>query len=563
LNDERPDALLKSALEKIVYFEARSASLSSDFATTRAELERARMELQAAAQREIELRRDVAELEVRLTREHSEREQQARAMEALRAERATLVGRIIEASRIHDAERTADSESLFDLAGFMSELRSEAVRAGTARAAAAQAVAARAEAAVTAAASAVALPVTVPAATPVVESVPVAVPALAASRPTSTLAHAQQFAAQGRLSVTEEELLSLTGATFPGRAEESLFGFSVRELSAPDSASRLRAAERLKALAHPAAAPALAAALNAEGEPRVLVALLDAFSTLAKAEGTPLVQRHLASPDADVRVASLKALLKLSPADALPQLSAAMKDPDRAVRRRASLLALNVGGDAALLLGEQALSDADADVRSLGALVLGAAAGERSRQLLVKAMSDGDEKVRAAAAQGLSRILGEDVSAVVTLDNSQRRRELRRIASLPERPVRAPLQVPVPAAAAAPAVVAAPVAAAPEAVAVPAPVQRPSSSAPAVVQAAVAHELPTQRVLVPPPPAAPYITETICEQVLGDVRVSIRGKLPEDIARGTGLELEQVAEAVALLVARGHAVRRGLKVFVA
>ncbi|MBM4381622.1 MAG: hypothetical protein FJ086_20335 [Deltaproteobacteria bacterium] len=84
-----------------------------------------------------------------------------------------------------------------------------------------------------------------------------------------------------------------------------------------------------------------------------------------------------------------------------------------------------------------------------------------------------------------------------------------------------------------------------------------------MTKAPVAAEPPAPRALVPPPPAAPYITEAICEQVLGDVRVSIRGKLPEDISRGTGLQLEQVAEAVDLLVARGHAVRRGLKVFVA
>ncbi len=553
MSDERPDALLKSALEKIVYFEARSASLSSDLSTAKGELERLRSELAVAAQREIELRREVAELEVHLTREHAEREQQARAMEALRAERGTLVGRIIEASRIHDAERTAEPDSLFDLAGFMSELRSEVVRH----------------------ARTPAVPVT-ETAVAVQAAVPLSAPA---PRPTSTMAHAQQFAAQGRLTVTEEEVLSLSGATFTGRTEETLFGFSVRELSAPDAPSRLRAAERLKALAHPAAAPALAAALNAEGEPRVLVALLDAFAGLAKAEGTPLVQRHLTSANPDVRVAALKALLRLAPVDAIPQLSAALKDPDRAVRRRASLLALNVGGDAALELGEQALQDADADVRALGALVLGAAAGERSRQLMLRALGDRDEKVRKAAAQGLSRILGEDVSAVVGLDEAQRRRELRRISSLPERPVRAALQPAAPAvapAAPAPAPVAAavPVAAPVEP---PAPVAQvaaaPSMSAPAVrpqgaleTHAPVMHVAPSvaAAALRPPAaPAAPHVTEADCEAVLSEVRMAIRGKLPADIARGTGLPPEVVSEACDLLVARGHALRRGLKVFVA
>lgn len=553
MSDERPDALLKSALEKIVYFEARAASLSSDLSTAKGELERLRTELTVAAQREIELRREVAELEVRLAREHAEREQQARAIEALRAERGTLVGRIIEASRIHDAERTAEPESLFDLAGFMSELRSEAVRHARSPVAAApltETVAAQATAQQAAMQASVQL-------------------SAAAPRPTSTVAHAQQFAAQGRLTVTEEEVLSLSGATFTGRTEETLFGFSVRELSAPDAPSRLRAAERLKALAHPAAAPALAAALNAEGEPRVLVALLDAFAGLAKAEGTPLVQRHLSSANPDVRVAALKALLRLSPVDAIPQLSAALKDPDRAVRRRASLLALNVGGDAALELGEQALQDVDADVRALGALVLGAAAGERSRQLLLRALGDRDEKVRKAAAQGLSRILGEDVSAVVGLDEAQRRRELRRISSLPERPVRAPLQ-PAPAAVAvppaAPVEAPAPVAQVVASPSVSAPAVRPQPESMALAPAPVVHVAPSvaAAALRPPAaPAAPHVTEADCEAVLSEVRMAIRGKLPADIARGTGLPPGVVSEACDLLVARGHALRRGLKVFVA
>ena len=67
----------------------------------------------------------------------------------------------------------------------------------------------------------------------------------------------------------------------------------------------------------------------------------------------------------------------------------------------------------------------------------------------------------------------------------------------------------------------------------------------------------------PAAPAAPHVTEADCEAVLSEVRMAIRGKLPADIARGTGLPPEVVSEACDLLVARGHALRRGLKVFVA
>ena len=69
--DDRPESLLQSALEKIVYFEARSEQLQNDLATVRGECDRLRNDLSSAAQREIELRRVVAELEVRSTRRHA------------------------------------------------------------------------------------------------------------------------------------------------------------------------------------------------------------------------------------------------------------------------------------------------------------------------------------------------------------------------------------------------------------------------------------------------------------------------------------------------------------
>src|SRR5580704_10718639 len=53
LNDERPEALLKSALEKIVYFEARSEQLEREIASARSEGETFKRELASAAQREI------------------------------------------------------------------------------------------------------------------------------------------------------------------------------------------------------------------------------------------------------------------------------------------------------------------------------------------------------------------------------------------------------------------------------------------------------------------------------------------------------------------------------
>ena len=51
MSDEKPEALLKSALEKIVYFEARASQLTNDAGSSREELERTKHELAAASQR--------------------------------------------------------------------------------------------------------------------------------------------------------------------------------------------------------------------------------------------------------------------------------------------------------------------------------------------------------------------------------------------------------------------------------------------------------------------------------------------------------------------------------
>ena len=124
MSDGRAEALLRSALEKIVYFEARSEALQADAATLRSEADALRADLAAASQREVQLRRRVAELEVELGRSHRDREEAARVLEAMRAERAGLMGKVLEAARIQGATRPRLD---FDLAGFISDLRAEAI----------------------------------------------------------------------------------------------------------------------------------------------------------------------------------------------------------------------------------------------------------------------------------------------------------------------------------------------------------------------------------------------------------------------------------------------------
>nr|WP_305070878.1 HEAT repeat domain-containing protein [Myxococcus sp. AS-1-15] len=417
-------------------------------------MEHLKRELAETHQRELKLRREVAELEVRVGRAQAEREESVRLTQALRGERDQLMDRLLTASRLRASTQERDDEDDdlgFDLASFISQLRSEALlKNETGKGAAATVMSMK-------------VPVRAPAvplAEPVAKAQP---PAAASSAPPALLEplleglspvarEAQRFLQAGRLGVSAAQLAELSGQGGLGApTDETLFGFSVRELSAQDPAARIRAAERLKALSQPAAAPALASALHAETDAAAQVALLQAFAALCREEGAQVVSPLLSSPVPEVRIAALKALLTLAPRDAAPHLAQAMKDPDRSVRRRASLLALGLEGETARRLGEEAIHDADAEVRSLAALALGAGSGENARALLLEALGDREPRVRKAAAQSLSRILGQDVSGVVALDDTHRRREIRRLATLPVKPVRARLEEPARVVAMAPA----------------------------------------------------------------------------------------------------------------
>ncbi|MFB1482338.1 HEAT repeat domain-containing protein [Corallococcus sp. RDP092CA] len=439
MSDERPDALLKSALEKIVYFEARAQQLHGELASTRDELSHLKEDLSEARQRELELRRELAGLEVKSARAQAEREELSRLNHALRLERDQLMAKLLDASRIHASGQARavaeddDDELGFDLASFISQLRSEVILRGDVPAVRTP----YSGPAVPLKPSEPSVPWTEKPAAPIPPRSPVA---MSDSGLSAVAREAQRLQSEGRLKVSPEQMAELSGhAGSP--TDETLFGFSVRELSAADAAARVRAAERLKALAHPAAAPALAAALHAETDATAQVALVQAFAGLCREEGASVVSPLLSSPVPEVRIAALKALLVLAPRDAAPHLAQAMKDADRAVRRRASLLALGLEGETARRLGEDAIHDADPEVRALAALALGAGRGENARMLLLGALDDGEARVRKAAAQSLSRILGQDVSAVVALDDAHRRREIRRLATLPVKPVRATLDV--------------------------------------------------------------------------------------------------------------------------
>lgn len=603
MSDERPDALLKSALEKIVYFEARADQLHRELEAAREEVGSLKRELAETGRREIVLRRELAELEVRVNRAHTERDELARLNKALRDERTQLMGKLLDATRIHTSDQArddADDDLGIDLASFISQLRSEALNQSGAAHPHAEAPAARFTPAPVAAKPAHEWP---PPPVPDEPRVPPGLPGLvvaAAVAPKGSGAvaaspvvqQAQRLRHEGRLAVSPQQLAELSGQVGPvGSSDETLFGFSVRELSSPNPAARIRAAERLKALALPAAAPALATALHAETDPAVQVVLLQTFAGLCREEGASVVSSLLASPVAEVRISALKALLTLAPDEAAPHLAQAMKDPDRSVRRRASLLAVGLEGAAARRLGEEAIHDSVPEVRALAALALGAANGEGARTLLLEALMDEELRVRKAAAQSLSRILGHDVSSVVGLDEPQRRREVRRLATLPSHPVRAPLKAsPPPSPAPVVELVSPPPAvaraAAPAPVPVPAPAAQPVAAAPVTLARSVPASAPERSgpvrtalavmgtrsspvessAPVPSAPAArpgPSPVEALCTSLMADIRSAIRGRSMGELTAAVSAPVELAQEALTLLLARGAVVRRGHKYFVA
>jgi HEAT repeat protein len=583
VSDERPDALLKSALEKIVYFEARADQLHHELEAARKESDRLKRELSDTGQREIVARREQAELEVRVYRAIAERDELFRVNQALRDERSQLMGKLLDASRIRTSDQERDEaadEFGIDLASFISQLRSEALDK--------QGAGATVQAPMKAKQTFERLPPPVPdedeplfpmGSPDFALAVAVAPKVAAAVAASPVVQHAQRLFQEGRLGVSSQQMAELSGHKGPvGSADETLFGFSVRELSASDASARIRAAERLKALAQPAAAPALASALHAETEPSVQVALIQAFSGLCREQGASVVSPLLASPVAEVRISALKALLTLAPDDAAPHLAQAMKDPDRAVRRRASLLALGLEGEAARRLGEEAIHDTDPEVRSLAALALGAANGEGARTLLLEALLDAEFRVRKAAAQSLSRIIGHDVSAVVGMDEPQRRREVRRLATLPSHPVRAPLMPPPPprrtpvepppvakASAPEPVAPAAPVASVTLAHSVPASAPERSGSARAAlaVMAAKSAPVPTPAPSTPTARPGPSAVETVCSSLMLDIRAAIRGRSLGELTAALAAPVELAQEALTLLLARGAVIRRGHKYFAA
>jgi HEAT repeat protein len=393
-----PENLLKSALEKVVFFECRIEQLERDLESTSSERERLQRQLAEAAARELALQQELASAQSRLlARTRESEEWQARAA-SLRAEREQWLTKMIEGERIRQAGESI--EGGVDLASFIAELRAEvaALREGRP-----------------------------------VERLPVAA---REAPPRNVTEAAVKMEKAGRIGFTEADRQSMVQtARFETRAEETVFAFSLRELSSPHPESRVRAAERLKTLGTREAAAALAAALNTEFEAQVRPALIEALAATSGAEALPLLTPHLRSPEVTVRLAALEATVKLSGDSAKLDLDRALGDESPRVRRRAALLAGSLGATTGAPLLAHATADADASVRRVAVLSLASFGGEPARRALLGAAEDSDLGVRRAACQGLARLFGEPLLALAEETSLRRRRELRRLETAPLAPL--------------------------------------------------------------------------------------------------------------------------------
>ena len=154
----------------------------------------------------------------------------------------------------------------------------------------------------------------------------------------------------------------------------------------------------------------------------------------------------LDSPEAGVRIAALRAIITLDPDTAASYLAKAAHDAEPSVRRRAALLAVTLGPERTLELEREAAPRS----RSRGAPPGGAgrwrARGRCRQGRLTASLDDDDLGVRRAAARKPLPAAGVELGHVPELSDEERRREIRRIATLQPPPlaVRARFDEPLP-----------------------------------------------------------------------------------------------------------------------
>ena len=528
-----PEEFLRSALEKIVFFECRVSQLESELAAARAVAERARGDAAQARQRETELEQALAgERGARVEADDRAAELQER-VRLLEAERERLLGGLVERARVSGAPGAdgapGPEEGGADLAGFIAELRAEIEALRTWKAEAIAGGAAKGDA---------------PAATPTPVPGSVVVP-----RHESVAAVAGRFASGGRVGLTARDTDQMK-TLLVTRADRALYERSMDDLSDADTGRRLRAVRALEALGSKAAAPLLAAALGREPDAEVKGALLSALARFKEPFAADLATRALEDARPSVRVAALEALAAVAAGAAEERLTAALSDESPLVRRRAALLLGFTKGDRVDDALAVALADPDRGVARAAAAALSGRPSARAQGALARGLEHPDASVRRAAAAALAPVAGETVEADAPA--SQRRAASRRIAerlaAMGGEEIRAAVLAAVPDPGRR------------TAIASPRPTPTPTPTATATATAVAPATRPARAAVAVLDPARATDTE-LSQSILVEVRAALRGCTAENLAAALGAPAAAIDAALAALAARGTLVQRGARWF--
>jgi HEAT repeat protein len=541
-----PEGLLRSALEKIVFFECRVAQLESELAAAKSAAERARGEAAGVRRREVELVQALAgEKGARAEAERRATEGEDR-VRLLEAERERLLGGLVERARLEGAPGSsgapAPDEGQADLAGFIAELRAEIESLRAFRAAAV--AAGYGEGA--------------------------SISERKAPEPAVSVAElGGRFDAAGRVGVSEGDRAHLA-ELLATRADRALYERSMGDLSAADAGKRLRAVRALEALGSRAAAPLLAAALGREAEAEVKGALLAALARFKEPFAAELADRELADPRPAVRVAALEALATVGDGRAPERLAAALADASPVVRRRAALLLGFTAGERAVEALAVALCDQDRGVARAAAAALSGRPSARAQAALARGLEHPDLSVRRAAATALGRLAGEEVDADGTASarRASSRRIAERLASMDAEELRAAVLRSAETARATAERVMAATARGAGKVENRVPVGTSSTSTSTTTSTttttttkAAAPAIRTAVAVVDAPAPAPG-AQDLEPRVVAELRAALRGATEAHLSSILGAPAARVEAALAALGARGAVERRGTRWFV-
>jgi hypothetical protein len=362
-----PGELLRSVLEKIVFFECKGAQLESELTAARQIAERARADAASSRARETELTQELATARSAQGAFTLRQTDLTERISLLEAERERLMGGLVEQARLGGApaaegDDPADADES-DLAGFIAELRAEIVTLRAWKAAA------EARGAGTSPPAASPAP---PPGAPRTTAGPATVPELAGD-----------FRAAGRTGLSQADAATMAGL-LPTRADRVLYDRAMDDLSAQEPATRKRAIRQLAALGARASAPLLSAALGREPDAGVKVALLEALGRFQEPFAAGLAVRELEDARAEVRAAALEMLAAVSQEAALPHLARRLGDQSPMVRRRAAVLLGFARGEVAEAALAGALRDADPSVARAAAAALSGRSSDTTRRALEK-----------------------------------------------------------------------------------------------------------------------------------------------------------------------------------